>query len=684
MVLVGTHWTSAEAARISHYGLTSVESSMAMYYQPGAIQSLCPPDFDGAYIAAGCKSIVWCADGMLRFRDGCPEGKLFDEKCLCCRDADEFECSVNEISAHASAEIEDDDARAHGEEALVATDKKNDMTKKKKCKGEECESEADNLADAGANELAGQTSADCEAGFTGISTNSDCTSINVCDQGQLTMAMDCPTGTLFDDNTKDCVKWHRQFVCINSLVEAQTVNIVENSPDCPRGASGLSPLTDCVGYNVCFLGTKLFETQCGTGFLFNVNTLQCERWYREFVCPPKDVATPNSSQPAQTQPKVEDQILEKVNVSSRGTCPSGHTGFAPTPDCRSTNVCRGGVFKYALDCGDGQLFDVDLGRCIKGYRGFVCGGDAEGDEDLPAPTSQPTPTISMDRICPEDYTGMIPTPGCSGSYACRRGKFLMGPIRCPSGTFFDGTTTSCKEKYDGFVCSADEAGIGTQDTDAPTTSPVEVGPCRPGFTGLTRTQECEGANVCRDGNYLTSIDCPKGSLFDVNVQQCVHWYRNFVCGGIVPDAANEKEEKGANAKAEKNEKEVENKAEKAEKRKKSEKDDATSEKSAVVTDGLESPVPVPPPMRPRSRCPKGFTGRVPANEECSAYINCEKGKYDNHGVVSCRPDGLYVFDFLSQRCQAFEPDEYFECVYTILTTDEEPLAKELIAQLGNV
>ena len=257
----------------------------------------------------------------------------------------------------------------------------------------------------------------------------------------------------------------------------------------------------------------------------------------------------------------------------------------------------------------------------------------------------------------------------------------MGPILCPSGTFFDETTASCEEKYDGFVCAADDAGTRTQDTAAPTTSPLEAGPCRPGFTGLTATDKCEGANVCRDGNYLTSIDCPRGSLFDVNDQQCVHWYRNFVCGGIAPDELNEDETKRGKTKT--GDKEVEIKDEKNEKNKKAEKDDASSKKSAVVTDALVSPVPMPPPMRPRSRCPKGFSGKVPANEDCSAYIYCERGQYDNLGVVPCRPDDRYVFDFLSQSCKAFGPEEHFECMYTILTTDEEALAEELIAQLHN-
>ena len=105
------------------------------------------------------------------------------------------------------------------------------------------------------------------------------------------------------------------------------------------------------------------------------------------------------------------------------------------------------------------------------------------------------------------------------------------------------------------------------------------------------------------------------------------------------------------------------------------------DKSAVVTDALVSPVPMPPPMRPRSRCPKGFSGKVPANEDCSAYIYCERGQYDNLGVVPCRPDDRYVFDFLGQSCK--EREEHFECMYAILTTDEEALAEELIAQLHN-
>ena len=90
VALVGTCTHSsveATAVSVSSLGIpTPIESSMAMYYQPGVanVADLCPPDYDGAYIAAGCESIIWCADGRLKFQAGCPEeGQLFDDTCLC-------------------------------------------------------------------------------------------------------------------------------------------------------------------------------------------------------------------------------------------------------------------------------------------------------------------------------------------------------------------------------------------------------------------------------------------------------------------------------------------------------------------------------------------------------------------------------------------------------------------------
>ena len=824
VALVGTcSSVEATAASVSSLGIPSpIESSMAMYYQPGVanVADLCPPDYDGAYIAAGCESIIWCADGRLKFQAGCPEeGQLFDDTCLCCRDADEFECRVKEVpqveeQATAAVEVveEEDQVEVDDSATIIADDFTTDQVPCVRCtnipteymlnndvscatyehaftrrcgteygwwgrngnpehcqyscwangvpyntqRGKPCceREDTDDLelaarlfaddttttTDAVAtieepiiaavdeqpiDEVASSSTVSvCDVGFTGLTTNEDCTSISVCNNGELAYSMDCPTGTLFDDNSKQCVQWHRQFVCTKSQMEAGTVEAIENSSECPRGASGLHPLPDCIGYNVCFLGTKLFGTPCTTGTLFNVNTQQCERWHRGFVCggtpntstraeaptaaafTPTSVPTagPTASPTKEPTPAVQVQPDSQVlpdTVSPAGICPAGLTGFIPTLDCKGSNVCRNGVFKYAIECKDGHLFDSDKGRCVKWHRKFVCGGnsdevdaDTSNGEDLPSPTETPTgaPTGSPTRapvayVCPEDFTGMVATTGCRGSYVCRAGKYLMGPIACPTGMLFDEAMGICVDRSPWFVCvnSATEAGTHAQDADAPISLPVEedVGPCQSGFTGLSPTEQCKGANVCRDGAFIMSMDCPSGSLFDANIQQCVAWYRSFVCGDVSEDSTgdsnNEVELKGA-GKGKKSEKEdiVPDEA----KAMKGEKGDSSKEsRDEVSMDTVDPTVPPPaptPPMRPRSRCPRGFTGKVPANDSCSSYIFCERGQYDNHGVVSCRPE-QFVFDFLTQKCVM--PFRSFECMYAILTTEEEAIAQELIAQV---
>ena len=115
----------------------------------------------------------------------------------------------------------------------------------------------------------------------------------------------------------------------------------------------------------------------------------------------------------------------EAKFSSKGTCPPGHTGFALTPDCRSTNVCRVGVFKFALDCEVGDVFDLALGRCVKWYRGFVCGVDAEGD--LPSLAASSTlsskPTVAAsDSPLPVPRSRPIPEHSSSPSSAPSEGK----------------------------------------------------------------------------------------------------------------------------------------------------------------------------------------------------------------------------------------------------------------------
>ena len=98
--------------------------------------------------------------------------------------------------------------------------------------------------------------------------------------------------------------------------------------------------------------------------------------------------------------KIDDEVAtvvlyDDLMVSSEGTCPSGHTGFAPTPDCRSTNVCRDGVFKYALECKPGDFFDLASKQCVKWYSGFVCGGGTE--VDLPDLNNQSTSLVTSNQ-----------------------------------------------------------------------------------------------------------------------------------------------------------------------------------------------------------------------------------------------------------------------------------------------
>ena len=256
----------------------------------------------------------------------------------------------------------------------------------------------------------------------------------------------------------------------------------------------------------------------------------------------------------------------------------------------------------------------------------------------------------------------------------------MGPIPCPSGMMFHETLGLCVDRNRVSCSTGTEAGTRVKATESPTSSPVEdKGPCQAGFTGLSQTEQCKGANVCRDGEFLMSMDCPSGSLFDASIQQCIPWDRSFVCADVASDSAtSEVEVKGA-GRGKKSEKEDDIVPDEA-KTEKGEKDDASKDsRDKVSMDTVDPPVPPPTPaMRPRSRCPKGFTGKVPANEACSSYIFCERGQYDNHGVVSCRPE-QFVFDFLTQKCVM--PYRSFECMYTVLTTDEEAIAQELIAQV---
>ena len=284
----------------------------------------------------------------------------------------------------------------------------------------------------------------------------------------------------------------------------------------------------------------------------------------------------------ETDQKIDQEVATVIRdgeakFSSKGTCPSDHTGIVPTPDCRSMNVCSDGVFKFALDCEAGDVFDFASTGCVNWYKGFVCGGGAEGD--LHAPSSQSFSTFVKSTVSFEPST----KPSFELSTKAGKGKG-KGQNQTASPTVTDSASPSVIKSSEPStsegmgqntdiivkkVVKVDEEGSPTASpvpsnppTPTPTPTPFEPptksgkgkgkgqntdetantairdveakfsskGTCPPGHTGFALTPDCRSTNVCRVGVFKFALDCEVGDVFDLALGRCVKWYRGFVCG----------------------------------------------------------------------------------------------------------------------------------------------------------
>merc|ERR1711983_696269 len=107
--------------------------------------------------------------------------------------------------------------------------------------------------------------------------------------------------------------------------------------------------------------------------------------------------------------------------------------------CKGYIVCQNGSLTSEHDCGEGKLFDANLRAC--NLEQFVTCESSPTEAPVTAPpTSAPvTPTLPpvsptvapVTIVCPNEYTGLIPSNDCTEFYQCLNGSLVSEvPIYC--------------------------------------------------------------------------------------------------------------------------------------------------------------------------------------------------------------------------------------------------------------
>jgi len=157
----------------------------------------------------------------------------------------------------------------------------------------------------------------------------------------------------------------------------------------------------------------------------------------------------------------------------------------------------------------------------------------------PPPTTSPTkapvspPSGGGPPVCPNSFTGLIPSQACRGYYHCVGGILTGDEIMCGYGLLFDVRYNFCN--WASQVTCTVSPPSPTPPTSSPTKAPVSPpsgspSSCPSDFTGLIPVNNCSGFQHCVGGVKTGSeLSCPAGTMFDIRYNFC-NWASQVTCG----------------------------------------------------------------------------------------------------------------------------------------------------------
>jgi len=289
----------------------------------------------------------------------------------------------------------------------------------------------------------------------------------------------------------------------------------ENSQSCVYA----DPKTKCSRvYFVCSNGDGYKQT-CPSNTYFDPEELLCDFYDEIFACSGKTKKPSNVT----VIPTIASLPASEFNCTGK----PDKAYVPPKQKCSSFYYRCFSGFAYKLKCPENLYFDLENDMCESHANVHACSGKRPTKRPF---TVRPTPAERLPIDCSKlkDGDHADPTKTCSATfYSCSN---AVGVRRvCPRGTFFDKVHKICDAKGNVAACGGKPRPVTPKAT---TRYPITKSPYKcDKKDGNFATGKCASRYyACVGGTAITS-DCPQGTFYDTDKDQCGYKEEIPACGG---------------------------------------------------------------------------------------------------------------------------------------------------------
>jgi len=288
-------------------------------------------------------------------------------------------------------------------------------------------------------------------------------------------------------------------------------------------------------YYVCSNGDAI-KLKCAEGTRYDAKKQLCDFFEEVVACSgPK----PPTTIPVSTlAPKPSLASLLSTEYDCKGKLDASY--LPPSKKCSEHYFrCVGGL-TYKAFCPRGLFYDIDNDLCDRWANLYVCSGKYPTSPLPSTPSVKPPVTEKLPIDCAKYPDGDYPDPQkkCSSIYySCVGGLGIDISFKrqCPPTTFYDKDLGICDVKDLVLACSGKSRPATTKPTPRPkidvTKSPYS---CEKLIDGNYPSGKCEPKYWSCVGGTTIATECPKGTFYDREMDECGHKEEIPACGGVRP------------------------------------------------------------------------------------------------------------------------------------------------------
>jgi hypothetical protein len=361
----------------------------------------------------------------------------------------------------------------------------------------------------------------------------ECSQLFVSCSGGIVVYRSCPADTYFDVDSGECheKEWVRACGGESTTRLPETTVAADTSFDCSPHEDGFYASADCASIFYACSGGVARGMKCAESTVFDTATGVCME--RDFVdsCPGGRATTLAPFVPAITGPA-------PFAFDCSGRADGEYAN--PQDQCSSIFVsCSGGQsLPIYRQCPAQTKYDELSGNCLHELWVLACGGEAT--------TSIPQTTVALDTDfdCTVKEDGYYPSEACSPIfYSCSGGKART--MKCAGHAShvlkFDVDSQMCMLERYVLACG----GKPTTTTPSPISNSSQLLPkisCEHKAPGVYEdpTAPLTAGGIC-SSLYIVCLpdavdaivnECPKGTKYDITVDQCQYDYNVTACGKL--------------------------------------------------------------------------------------------------------------------------------------------------------